>query len=56
MTTKTLRTGSIETHKRNIRSRIALLTLRDINRGLTKEERSELKELQAKLTELEKQS
>jgi hypothetical protein len=56
MTTETQRTGSIENQKRNIRNRIALLTLRGISRPLTTDETQELKDLQAKLSELEKQS
>ena len=56
MISDTLRTGSIEFQKRNIRNRIALLTLRGINRPLTIEETQELKDLQNKLTNLERQS
>jgi hypothetical protein len=52
MTTATLRTGSIETQLRNIRNRIALLTLRGINRQLTAAESQELRELQGKLMQL----
>jgi hypothetical protein len=56
MNTETVRTISIEIYKRNIRARIALLILRGINRGLRPDERQELKNLQARLDQAEKQS
>ena len=54
MNTETIRTVSPETYKRNIRARLALLTLRSIHRPLTAEEKQELKDLQNKLSQLER--
>jgi len=56
MTTETIRTVTPEIHKRNIRARIALLILRSISRLLTVEETQELKELQNKLDQMQRQS
>jgi hypothetical protein len=53
-TIKTVRTVSIETHKRNLRSRIAWLLMHGINRGLSEEETKELLEKQEELRKLER--
>ena len=55
-TDTTVRTISPMIQLRNIRNRIAVLTMRRVFGGLNKTESQELKDLQNKLTELEKQS
>lgn len=56
MNNTTRRTVSVEVYLRNIRNRIAVLTMRKLFGGLTEQEVKELKELQAKLDKVEKQS
>lgn len=56
MTNTTIRTATPQTHLRNIRNRIAVLTMRKIFGGLTEQETKELKELSQKLMQLERQS
>ena len=52
----TVRTISPMIQLRNIRNRIAVLTMRKLFGGLTLDEMQELKQLQDKLIQLERQS
>lgn len=56
MTNTTVRTSTPQTHLRNIRNRIAVLTMRKLFGGLTEQETKELKEKQEQLAKLERQS
>lgn len=55
-TKTTIRTIPPQIQLRNLRNRIAVLTMRKLFGGLNTQEAKELKELQIKLIELEKQS
>ena len=56
MSDTTVRTTAPFIQLRNIRNRIAVLTMRRVFGGLSEVEAKELKDLQAKLIQLEKQS